>query len=185
MGGASAAALGRRSGTDQQNLRGMSDEDLQSKLDKFSKFKGRGGFLGKMFGKMTDRYQSEIDRRSSAANAASAVGDLQGGFSDLGTRVTDLETKFSELSSDPTSIESAIEDPIAEEPIVETPTVGAPTPGSTVGSYRRTPKTNTSLTGSINTVGTLNNGSMFSPLSQKSANAIYGSELERNRSLKR
>jgi hypothetical protein len=113
------------------------------------------------------------------------VGDLQGNFNDLGTRVSELESKIGELSSDPTSIESAIENPVAEEPVVETPTVGAPTPGSTVGSFRRTQKPNTSLTGSINTVGTLNNGSMFSPLSQKSANAIYGSELERNRSLKR
>ena len=182
MGGA-AAALGRRSGS-KQNLRGMSDEDLQSKLDKFSKFKGRGGFMGKMFAKATARYQSEIDRRASAASAASAVGDLQGSFTDLGTRVSELESKVGELGNDPTSIESAIEEPIAEEPVVETPTVGAPTPGSSVGSYRRTPKINT-LTGSTNTIGSLSSGSMFSPLSQKSANAIYGSELERNRSLKR
>lgn len=173
MGGASAAALGRRSGS-KQNLRGMSDEDLQSKLDKFSKFKGRGGFLGRMFGKATERYQSEIDRRASAASAASAVGDLQGSFTDLGTRVSDLETKFSELSSDPTSIESAIEDPIAEEPVVETPTVGAPTPASTITSSR--------VYGKAVQAG---RAPTFSPLSQKSANAIYGSELERNRSLKR
>ncbi len=183
MGGASAAAITRRRG-DRQNLRGMSDEDLQSKLDKFSKFKGRGGFMGKMFGSLSSKYQSEIDRRSAAANAASAVGDLQGSFTDLGTRVSELESKVGELGSDPTSIESAIEDPIAEEPIVETPTVGAPTPGGAVGSFRRTPKINT-LTGSTNTVGSLSGNPIFSPLSQKSANAIYGSELERNRSLKR
>lgn len=183
MGGASMAAIGRNS-HNSEKLRGMSDEDLQGKLDKLSKFKGRGGFFGKVYEKFGSRYQSEIDRRASAANAASAVGDLQGGFSDLGTRVTDLETKFSQLNSDPTSIESAIEDPIAEEPVVETPTVGAPTPAGAIGSFRRTAKTNT-LTGSTNTVGSLSSGSMFSPLSQKSANAIYGSELERSRSLKR
>ena len=182
MGAATAAISDRKAG---RSLRGMTDEMLQSKMAKFSKFKGKGGFFGKMYEKFGARYQSEIDRRSSAANAASAVGDLQGNFNDLGTRVSELESKIGELSSDPTSIESAIENPVAEEPVVETPTVGAPTPGSTVGSFRRTQKPNTSWTGSINTVGTLNNGSMFSPLSQKSANAIYGSELERNRSLKR
>ncbi len=176
-------AIGRRSGS-KQNLRSMSDQDLQSKLDKFSKLKGKSKFFDKVYEKFGAQYQSEIDRRSSAANAASAVGDLQGNFTDLGTRVSELESKVGELGSDPTSIESAIEEPIAEEPVVETPTVGAPTPGSSVGSYRRTPKINT-LTGSTNTIGSLSSGSMFSPLSQKSANAIYGSELERNRSLKR
>ena len=179
MGAATAAISDRKAG---RSLRGMTDEMLQSKMAKFSKFKGKGGFFGKMYEKFGARYQSEIDRRAAQANAQSAMSDMQGNFNDLGSRVSNLETKMNDLSQDPTSIESAIENPVAEEPVAETPTVGAPTPGGAVGSFRRTPKINTVL----ETVApSTSMNAIFPTLTQKSANAIYGSELQRKRSLKR
>lgn len=164
-GGNIAAATG--------SLRGLSDSDLQSKLDKYSKIGSKNAMFGRAFGGRIKQYQSEIDRRSSAANAASAVGDLQGGMGDLGTRVSDLETKVGEFTSDPNSIESAIQDPVAEKPM---PTVGAPTPETSITASRVTNNKSKPMIAAP---------SPFSPIAQKSANAVYGGELERNRSLKR
>lgn len=79
MGAAAAAASA--------GVRGLSDEQLRSKLDM-----GHGGFFGK-------KYQKEFDRRKNLGNFGLSSTSNTGGTSDMGGKIEGLESRITALES--------------------------------------------------------------------------------------